>query len=268
MRVKVVIMPIGKDPADVAKENPEEFKKLVEEAKSVFDFYFETTLAHFDKTTGEGKRDIADALLPVIKKIPNQIEQDNWISRLALEIGAKEESVRAELAKVKEEPVYARSSQDQTADKKKEGPKTRRQLLEERMLALVFYDPSYLALIGEGEEQYLSLETREIVAGLRKNPELDFSKFGEIFTEETAEFLKILSLRYEVEEVERDDVQTPEEVKKEFEGCIHELKNLYKKERLGQIEMEIRQGEREHNDPRVEELKQEFNELSKSLHLL
>ncbi len=265
-QVRVVMMPKGsKDPADVAKENPEEWMVLVEGAKSVYDFYFESSLLQFDKKTIEGKKGIANIILPVIKKLPSKIEQDHWISRLAEVIDAKEESVREELLKLKEEPVYESKNV-------REGGvispipafpahKSRKEMLEERALSLLFRIPKALELVKEEDLPYFSLETQELFAGFRRNPSFDMKGFEGIFPSSTLEKLTVISLRSEIFEQDAEEAG-------EFESCLKELKAIYNRERLEAISKEIKTAEAEQNVQRLQELMKEFDAVSRSLHFL
>jgi len=81
--IKVAVMPQGKDPADIVLEDPARWEKIVAEAKSILQFFFETAFARFDAKTPEGKREISRALLPAIKRVPNKIERSHWTQELA-----------------------------------------------------------------------------------------------------------------------------------------------------------------------------------------
>jgi len=73
----------------------------VKEAKSILDFYFESTFLKFDRNTAEGKREISKVLLPVIKRIPNKIVQSHWVQKLAQELKVETKDIEEEMEKVK-----------------------------------------------------------------------------------------------------------------------------------------------------------------------
>ena len=81
--IKVVTMAEGKDPADILCQDPENWAKNVKEAKSILDYYFEITFSRFNPKVPEGKREISKILLPVIKRIQNQIERSHWVRDLS-----------------------------------------------------------------------------------------------------------------------------------------------------------------------------------------
>lgn len=284
-RTKVILMPEGKDPADMARENPQEWSRLIEEAKSVHDFYFETTLAKFDKNDAEGKVKIAEALLPVIKKLPSKIEQDNWIRNLAEELGVREQSIRDELAQIREDAVPIRSQEATQKSAAPTQPKTRQQRLEEEILMLLFRNPPFLQEITAEYLPYFSLDTQEILAGFRKNPDFQFDQFETIFPPHTSEFLRQIALRSESEsrppveteeassfglypkngDVDSENIDEVDDTK-EFFYCLDSLGMLYRQKRLEEIQQEIKKAESAHDNERLQLLLTEFKEISYDLH--
>jgi len=254
-QVRVVAMPAGKDPADTVLENPEMVGKLVEQSQSVFDFFFEQALSRHHKTTPEGKRAIGEALLPVIRKIPNSIERAHWIQRLARELDVKEEDVQEELLKIKAGP-----SAIAIAQRKAVLPKTRNELLEERALSLLFRVPEVLGELQEPHLQWFSIRSREILAGMAKNPSLEFSLLEQSFPADTVEFLRCLAMTGEMEEEAGD-------AREEFLMCVAELKEIAVRFRLDEIAKEIQKAEEARNGERVRELAELFSELSRQLQL-
>jgi len=72
--IKVVAnLPEGKDPAEVISINAEDWKKAIEQANSIIDFYFKNAFSMFDSKTAEGKRKISRMLLPVIKELKTRL---------------------------------------------------------------------------------------------------------------------------------------------------------------------------------------------------
>lgn len=98
--VKVVILPVEKDPSDFV-DNPDDWKKLVKEAIEVNDFYFKNACSKNNANTLEGKKAIADELLAVIAKIPSLIEQFHWTRILSDKINIDEKVLLEELKKAK-----------------------------------------------------------------------------------------------------------------------------------------------------------------------
>lgn len=256
--VKVVGMPEGMDPADLVSKDPKEWEQSLEQAKSIFDFTFERALAKFDKRAPEGKKEIARAVLPLVRRIPNRIEQSHWISRLAAELQVKDESIEAELKKLPEEQGKGIEAEFLESEEK-----TRTQLLEERVLALLFRSPELFKTINESDYSFFSLKSQEILAGMQKAPSLDFAAFEKIFPEDTVEFLKHVSLRSEVEQWEGGEEI---DISNEFKACMQQLKTIHFKEQLDKLSKEIKSAEELKDSSKIKELMAQFQMVSKYLH--
>jgi len=240
--IKIVTMPEGKDPADVVSENPDKWKNLIEQAKSIHDFYFENTLSKFDKNIIEGKKGISKVLLPIIKRIPNKIEQSIWVQDLAATLEVKEEDVLEELGKIRLDNLVEAGN---VIEKPKPlAPKTRKELLEERFAVLAIKFPEKLNLVKEEDFQLFSLQTNEIINCLKENKQNDQINY--------------LSLKAEVEDINLES-------EKEFEDCFKELKTLVIKNKLDKISQEIKKAEQNKNIDKIQELVQQFNQRAKLL---
>jgi DNA primase len=255
--LRVITMP-EKDPAEVIQESPEMWKKFLEGAVSILDFYFTTAFSRHDKKSPEGKKAIAKELLPVIKKIPNKIEQAHWIQKLSHEIGVKEEIIQEELKKVKDTEEF--SIAPQSSAQGAQAPASRKQLLEDRTLALIFRLPLNLKLIAQDHFPLFSVRTQEILAGFEKNPSLDFQTFESLFSSETVDFLKYIALKSEIEDQDAD-------WGKECKTCLEELHGLYVKEKLDSISKEIQDAEERKDTHTLDALLRQFREMSRKMML-
>jgi DNA primase len=255
--LKVITMP-EKDPAEVIQENPETWKKFLESAVSILDFYFTTALSRHDKKSPEGKKAIAKDLLLVIGKIANKIEQAHWLGKLFHEIGVKEEAIHEELKKVHPHTDTSVVGVKGDIAQNTQAPLSRKQLLEDRTLALLFRRPENLKLIGEEHLLLFSVRTQEILAGFEKNQSLSFEAFESLFNPETVEFLKYIALKSEVEE---EDADWEEECK----ACLAQLHSLFIREKLDSIAKEIQDAEAQKDAAKLDALLLQFQEMSRKM---
>lgn len=249
--IKIIRLPKGKDAADVISLNPKEWEKAIENAKLILDFYFESAFSGRDPKTPEGKKEISKILLPVLKRIPNQIEKSFWIQRLAKDLGVREEDLREELKKVKlEENLYGLEPEEIISLP----PKSRKELLEERLLTLILKTGNKnLNLIDEKENFYFSQKTQEILMNLKKDKNFPTEKLSP----ETIDYFNYLALKAEIEEIEEKDIEP------EIKYCLKEIQHLGVKNKLDQISQEIKKAEEEKDSKKIEKLSQEFNEFAK-----
>jgi DNA primase len=246
--IKVTILPKEKDPADIISQNPKEWEKIIEKAKPIIDFYFETAFSQRDPKTLEGKKEISKILLPVLKRIPNQIEKSFWVSELAKKLEVREKDIEEELQKITlETKIPEPQIQSQTL------PKTRKELLEEIFLSLILKKPENIDLLKDNQIQYFSKKGQEILLAIKEKK--DFKSLSA----ETFDFYNFLSLKAEIEEIEE------EKILPEIKFCLNEIQSIEIKNQLDKISKEIKKAEEEKNLKKVEELTKKFNQIAKTL---
>jgi DNA primase len=84
--IRAIIMPPGRDPDDVIKEDPQNWPKLLAEAKPVVDFTFDQALAGLDLNTPKDKSLANERLFPVIDNIKDATRQAHYLQKLAKKI--------------------------------------------------------------------------------------------------------------------------------------------------------------------------------------
>jgi len=268
--IKVVVMPAESDPADIVLKNPQDWENLIKNAKSIHDFYFQDALSQYDKNSLEGKKQISEFLLPVIKKIPNRIEKGFWIKSLANLLETREEDILEELEKVKYLSDHRTENFEKQVGTSKQ-PKTLREknrkgLLEEQLIILIIKSPENLDLLTKEDFDLFSSETTEV---LQRFKEQGFDLKD--ISSEMDNLIDYLSLRAEVQDifekgsvVEKFEEDFKKEEKQEFEDCLKELRILAFKDTLNRISKKIKELEGSKNFDEVKELVKKFNSFSKS----
>jgi DNA primase len=96
MRVKAVRLPSGKDPADLALENPKDFTKRVGEAQSIVEFFLSVLTA---RETDQLRlvMEAEKTVIPLIIAIQSPLEQEHFVGVTARALGLTPEAVRASL---------------------------------------------------------------------------------------------------------------------------------------------------------------------------
>jgi DNA primase len=243
--VKVVMMPKGKDPADVISEDPKKWEKYIEQAKPVISFYFETVLSKYDLSDYHQKSIAAKEILPEIKKIKNSIERSHFISELSRLLGVSEDSVIEEMKKSKAEPVR----ENKVVKEKVKKIKTRRDLLEEKIIYYCSVKKEVAKKIEKEDILILREEFANIIFYLREE------KDG--ISPEEEEFLKYYS--FDREEEKDFDAEG------DLLSCLKELKKEHIKQKLKEIEEKMREAERDEDEEKEEKLTKEFQNYYKKL---
>jgi len=99
--VRVIIMPAGKDPDNVIKEDKDNWQHLVEEAIPVVDYVFNMAVSRLDLTTARDKSLAVDKLLPIVVEMKDTVRQAHYLQKLARLVKVSERSLEAALGKIK-----------------------------------------------------------------------------------------------------------------------------------------------------------------------
>jgi DNA primase len=232
----------------------------------IYDYFFDSAFSRFDFKTAEGKRKIGEELTPILAKISNEIVRDHYVNQLAEKLAVSEEAIREEIKKIKSgEPAFAKAS----AGKVGEG-KTRREVLEEHLLALAFQAGKWdylrkrqvislvktprfariLEVLGEGRKKYKSFDSSRLAKMLP-------AELKEVF-----DGFYLLNLA---------DLATEEEkFAQEFKKTVGQLGKIDLQELLNQTASKIKKLEKQgklskDEEKQLEALHQEFRDLSQKL---
>lgn len=104
----VVELPAGDDPDSfVRREGDEAFRRRLETARPIFEYYFRLLLKTQDAGSVEGKRRILAELIPRLRVIPDRIQRRLYAAEVARMLGVDESELRQEtgLAERDQRPV-------------------------------------------------------------------------------------------------------------------------------------------------------------------
>jgi len=248
--IKVIESYGAKDPADIILENPEIWKNVLDKAKSIMDYYFDSAFVKFDKNTPNGKKEIANIVLPAVKRINNQIERAFWIQKLSQKIGIKEEAIVQEMEKINL-PKIQEDSEKLLINTKIEN--NRKSLIEEKIISMVLKNPKDLELIDEKFIQYFSDKSKNFLQKIKDQQLLSDVEQDKDFKN----LLDTMALRAEVNYQEQAEEEIP--------ICLSELKTLELKNMLNEISTQMKIAEADGNQEKIKELMFEFAKISKCL---
>ncbi len=106
--VRVIIMPQGKDPDDVIKEDAQAWQKLLAGALPIIDYTFDKVTSELDLTKVSDKTLARDKLLPIIGEIKDIVRKTHYLQKLARLIEVNERNLEADLARIRPEPFRGR----------------------------------------------------------------------------------------------------------------------------------------------------------------
>lgn len=104
--VKVPAFPEGKDPADLAKENPELLKAAVRTSKTAIEFFLGALRGQAKDERGY-KKLVETQVLPLIAALGSTIDQEHFAHIVARALSVSESAVLSEVHKVRGPSAYA-----------------------------------------------------------------------------------------------------------------------------------------------------------------
>lgn len=261
--LKIAQLPKDYDPCDfLVAEGAEKFLACVDNAKDFFSFKVAMAASKWDMSTIHGKAHAIDDILSTAMKIPDVIERNLQIKRIAEEMSIDESALRTHLKKFN-----------------KQTP-----LLQKRQDVKYRIDPSFVA---QRELLYLMLSCNELIPkvveeiGLEEFRNNDLLKIAE----------KVVELYHKNNRVKEEDVlhlldneqlsktlmdivttkefQNITNQSEELEACIHFFKRRNgKKERHQTKEKTLKTDKIGSNEEDIIVLLDEFHKKSKHLHVL
>lgn len=148
MRVKAVRMPLGKDPADLAKDTPKDFARRVAEAESIVEFFL-SVLSGSENDPHRLVMAAEKTVLPLVAAIRSPLEREHFVGIISRSLGSTPEAVRSAIPKAGSVPVDTAGGSGAPAAPKR---RTSVEMRESLILAVIkAYPDTPLAkrLIGE-----------------------------------------------------------------------------------------------------------------------
>jgi DNA primase len=157
--LRIIHLPRGKDPDEVIREDPQNWRRLVDQAVAVMDYFFEAVTSKLDLSKESERAAVADQLLPLISETADSVERELYLKKLAALVGVDERNLAGKAARL-------RPTQRERSKRVVSLPSAQvlRHPLEEYCLSLLFQHPE---LRDRGEElsanYFEGTENRELL---------------------------------------------------------------------------------------------------------
>jgi len=139
--VRIIVLPGGKDPDDVIKEDKNSWQRLVEEAIPVVDYTFNTVTSRLDLKTARDKSLAVDKLLPIVAEIKDAVRQAHYLQKLGQLVKLSERSLEAALGKIRTSQSRRRIKEPKPEDVSRAVRPLLSSPIEEYCLALLLQYP-------------------------------------------------------------------------------------------------------------------------------
>ncbi len=234
---KVVTLPTGYDPDSlIRREKGERFEQALAGALPLVEYLFQQALRRYEPGSVEGKVRIIREMIPVLSRLPDPLERNLYIERIALRLGLKESQVRDQFRGG--ERIEAETEKLPSAVHR--GPTHERVLLQ-----LMVLNPAVISRVQEsmGKEGFSDLRHQKLARKLLEvgegREEIDIQEFLSGTEEEDLRDLVSELLLGEESIVDPDRM---------LEDCLRKVKLSRIRQEIQRVDEEIRQRSREKKD--------------------
>lgn len=246
--VSVINLGEIKDPADAVAKNPEIWTNAINSARHIVQFYIDTAIQKYKANTPLGKREIEKNVIPVVASLPSDLEKAHWVRELGNLLNIQEQVIWGAIGKLQNQ---GRSGVSVPEAALAVHVRSRKELLEERVLAMLIKSPKLL------DEPDIVLDSaffsgkREAVFKLLKSGALANDDTVKDYTARL-----ILEAELFLEGILDADA--------EFKKWLSALEKEYLKEKMAHVSGKIQIAEK-NNEAHTPELIEEFSSISRRL---
>lgn len=268
LSVELVVLPTGEDPDSLIKKNPLLWPRLISKRQPVMDFYFTTVFQKYNPQTLEGKKLVAREILPLLKNIPDPIEQAYYLQKLAMGLDVEEEVLREAMGRMRGEQRFITSSPKPTPKVVLNLPPA--EILGRRILGLGLKYPEFLGeILAKTPFSLFSSPLKVIYKELKKYYNKDrgfnFADFKRKIQSSYPHYVTKLDVA--VLDVEKDFREEEESrvTASEVESVLKRLRKEYLQQKLKAIGLEIKKAESKGEKKTLEDLAQRFFTFTQEL---
>lgn len=270
LNIKVIQIEGGKDAAEVIKEDPKLWQEAIDSAVPIYDYYLSSSAKRYDIKKPADLKQIGLELIPIWAKITDDLVRDMYIQKLSTFIRTDEATIRAGVNKARGiKPIKNYTEIFHKQEDNVVGAKSRRELLEEYLIALLLHIPRDLIFVPSFPETlFLKESLRQIYVMLVlyldsisfKSKSFEINEFVEGLPKEMITEVDRLYL------TELDDkLQEGKAWQKELSAVIADLKKALIKASLEKLSFDIKNAQTFGKMELVETLNKRFRDLSVKL---
>lgn len=194
--LSIITVPEGKDPDELIRKDPSIWQKVIESHEYALDWLIGRYQGQLDLTSAVGKREFSDVILKVIRQLPDSVEQDHYIGRMAEIIGASKSALEQKLHKITPENRMLKQTNKPALVVNQvdlDRIKTQNQLL-----AVTLMQPALRHYLEGLKSEMLSEEAaQKLLSFLQENPQFAGDPKEAAPLRQIDDYVKILGLQYE-----------------------------------------------------------------------
>jgi DNA primase len=260
-KVRVIRVPAGKDPDELIRTDPDGWRTAVDGAEELLPYFMQRAASEADMRQPNGRSTYTRRMLDLLRRVPDRVERDSYVPRLAQLAGIDERVVREELSRG---PAAVPIRPIEPAD---EAPNSSQSVtrLEAEALRLLFLNPDMAADLDSADlpfrdEAAASLARAWRAAVIDARPaRVDLEAFVASLDAATGGLARALLVSVR-SRAERGSGETDRE---SLRICLLRLRVERIEERLADLAMLIRAASDENDDTALRDTERQFQELTR-----
>lgn len=172
--LNIITIPSGKDPDELIRQDVKIWEDTITKPQYAVDWLIERYTQTLNLDSAQGKRELSDVVLRTVRQLPDSVEQDHYLGKLAELLSVNKDALSTKLAGVPDETAPVRRRTAQITPQQIDKAVFEKQRIEEHLLALTLLQPKLRTyLYPLSAEMFDNEEAKKVFEFLQKYP--DFS---------------------------------------------------------------------------------------------
>lgn len=271
MNIRVVQLPEVingikiKDPDDCIKQSVDAWKKSIDEAAPLMDYYLTKTINKFDISKPELKDQAVDYYLNILTKIPSTIIQNEYLKKFSLTLNIPENIIRESLKNYQNPEIKS-----QSPEIKKIEFKSREERLSEQLVSLITKFPKHIpyAIDHIKPERFVDNKVadlyKRIIIFYNEANKFEFHSFEKYLQDEDPSLVRLFSTLSLIADKDFLDYSLSD-IEKEIIEIIKTIEKIALTKKFKQLQIQLAEAEQVADKEEVNRLLIKISQLNQEI---
>ncbi len=259
MTITAVVLPSGKDPDELAREDPIALRKALEDDSPIYDVLLQQFMHLFDGKTIEGKKQISSQFLSYLTTVQNEVVKDHYLKLLGKSLDVSVEVLMREFEKAQRVQSLGKDTPMVVSEEKK----SRQDMLEEYTLAILVQQSQPQMIIRAQQELFSRLSWHipsrgKLIQSLLSLTDYQPAQFASTLA---SELVPVFDMAF----LQPIASFTQDEAEKECVKSVKELISLSLRQQMKEVSEEIQVQEKANNEEKIAQLEEQLSKIMQEI---
>jgi len=260
-QVSVIPLRSGKDAADIIRDKPEEWQKIISQPVEFIEYYIQDVVAQADDI--ETRQNVAREAVEVIRNVTDPIQKNAHIQKISQLLGLLDQDMYQLLEASRTEKRYPTKSSEKQKSPAKVTPSMR---LQRTIVGYLLFNLENYDILKQEEYIFTQPVLRSIFQHIRKyyqqHSTLSRENIFESLTEEERTLFE--EVYFEAEQAIQENSLSPEQIQSTLQDAIELLNVQYKRAAVRALRRQLKQVKQSGDRDQVQLILQKINKLTES----